>query len=72
MNRLRLALAAAVASCALATPALAQTNVTGDWDVTINSAQGTNTIRATFKQDGEKLSGTLKSQMGEMPFSGVR
>lgn len=49
-------------------PALAQVDVSGDWDVAIQSAQGTNTIRVTFKQDGEKLSGTLKSQMGEMPF----
>jgi hypothetical protein len=50
--------------------AAAQTNVGGDWDVSIQSPQGTNTIRVTFKQDGEKLSGLLKSPMGEMPFEG--
>lgn len=49
-------------------PARAQTSVAGDWDVTIQSPQGANTIRINFKQDGEKLSGTLKSPMGEMPF----
>ena len=51
-------------------PARAQTSVAGDWDVTIQSMQGTNSVRVTFKQDGEKLSGTLKSPMGEMPFEG--
>jgi hypothetical protein len=51
-----------------AAPVFAQTNVTGDWDVTINSPQGANTIHVTFKQDGEKLSGVLKGQAGELPF----
>ena len=51
-----------------AAPGFAQTNVTGDWDVTINSPQGANTIHVTFKQDGEKLSGVLKGQAGELPF----
>src|SRR5919204_4729659 len=51
-----------------AAPAFAQTNVTGDWDVTINSPQGANTVHVTFKQDGEKLSGVLKGQAGQLPF----
>src|SRR3989442_306002 len=50
-----------------AAPGFAQTNVTGDWDVTINSPQGANTIHVTFKQDGEKLSGLLKRQGGDLP-----
>jgi hypothetical protein len=53
-----------------ATPAFAQTTVTGDWDVTVNSPQGSNTTRVTFKQDGEKISGIFKSQRGELPFEG--
>jgi hypothetical protein len=73
MHRWTSALAAALLS--IAAPALAQTTVTsvdvnGDWDVTIQSPQGSNTIRATFKQDGEKLSGVLKSRVGELPFEG--
>lgn len=52
----------------VATPALAQTSVAGDWDVTIVSPQGPNTVRVVFKQDGEKISGVFKSQMGELPF----
>jgi len=54
----------------LAAPALAQTNLTGDWDVTITSPQGPNTLNCTLKQDGDKLSGILKSPMGELPFTG--
>jgi hypothetical protein len=50
--------------------AFAQTNVTGDWDVTINSPQGANTVLVTFKQDGEKVSGLFKSPQGELPFEG--
>ena len=54
----------------VAAPAFAQTNVTGDWDVTIESPQGANTVLVTFKQDGDKVSGIFKSPMGEMPFDG--
>jgi hypothetical protein len=68
MHRWTSALAAVLLS--IAAPALAQTNVTGDWDLTIQSPQGANTIRVTLKQDGEKLSGVLKSRMGELPFEG--
>jgi hypothetical protein len=53
-----------------ATPAFAQTTVAGDWNVTVNSPQGSNTTLVTFKQDGEKISGVFKSQRGELPFEG--
>ncbi len=49
-------------------PAAAQSGVSGDWDVTIQSAQGTNNVRVTFKQDGEKVSGVFRSPMGELAF----
>jgi len=69
MNRL-LCWATALLLCIAAVPALAQTNVAGDWDVTIQSPQGANTVRVTLKQDGDKLSGIFRSQMGELPFEG--
>jgi hypothetical protein len=53
-----------------ATPTFAQTTVAGDWDVTVNSPQGSNTTRVVFKQDGEKVAGVFKSQRGELPFDG--
>jgi hypothetical protein len=46
-------------------------SVTGEWDLTINSPQGSRTIKADFKQEGEKLTGLLKSQRGEVPIEGT-
>ncbi|HEX7140423.1 MAG TPA: hypothetical protein VF219_21410 [Vicinamibacterales bacterium] len=66
MTRATLALAASFVLLAL--PARAQTSIAGDWDVTIQSAQGTNSVQVTFKQDGSKISGLFKSPMGELPF----
>jgi len=61
-----------VASLALAAvPAVAQTSVSGDWDVTIQSPQGSNTVKVTLTQDGEKVKGLFKTQMGELPFEGT-
>jgi hypothetical protein len=54
-----------------AAPAFAQTNIAGDWDVTINSPQGSNTTRVTFKQDAGKVNGLFKSPAGELPFTGT-
>jgi hypothetical protein len=53
-----------------AAPAFAQTTVSGDWDVTIQSPQGANTTLVTLKQDGEKVSGIFKSPQGQLPFDG--
>jgi hypothetical protein len=54
-----------------AAPAAAQVNITGDWDMTIESPQGANTVKVTLTQDGEKVTGLFKSQMGELPFTGT-
>jgi hypothetical protein len=58
---------------ALALQLLAQekADVSGVWDLTIESPQGTHTPLATFKVDGEKLTGTLKGQRGEVPLTGT-
>jgi len=56
----------------LAIPEFAQTpGVTGDWELIINSPQGSRTANATFKQDGEKLSGVLRGARGELPIEGT-
>lgn len=55
----------------VARPAGAQTNVTGEWEVTVQSPQGTTAVKATLKQEGEKLSGSFRSQMGEVPVTGT-
>ena len=46
-------------------------NVTGDWDVNIRSSQGELRIRATFRQDGEKLTGAIRLPMGETALAGT-
>jgi hypothetical protein len=69
MNRARVSLAAA-AFLFVSASAFAQTSVAGDWDVTITSPQGANTVRVTLKQDGDKVSGIFKSPQGELPFEG--
>ena len=53
-----------------ASPVFAQTNITGDWDVTVVSPQGTNTTPVTFKQEGDTVSGMFKSPQGTLPFEG--
>jgi len=55
----------------IASPAVAQTSLAGDWDVTINSPQGANTSKVTFKQDANKLDGMIKSPAGETPIGGT-
>jgi hypothetical protein len=68
MNQFKALMAAALVVCAA--PAFAQTNVTGDWEVTIVSPQGSSTSHVTLKQDGDKVSGLFKSPNGELPFEG--
>jgi hypothetical protein len=68
MTRLKSTLLALV--LLTAAPAFAQTDVNGDWDVTITSPQGPSTTLVTFKQDGEKISGIFKSDQGQLPFEG--
>jgi len=71
MKRLVCALSALVCALILSAAASAQSpNVTGDWDLTINSPQGAREVKASFKQEGEKLTGAMKSQRGETPLEG--
>ena len=52
-------------------PAPAPVNVTGVWDMLVESPQGQMSVTGTFKQDGEKLTGTQASQMGEVALEGT-
>jgi hypothetical protein len=63
MKRMLGAFYALVCALILAVSATAQSpNVTGDWDVTINSPQGAVQVKASFKQEGEKLTGAMKRE----------
>lgn len=51
--------------------AAAPVDVTGVWDVTVETTNGAIENVGTLKQEGEKLTGTLASQMGEVAFEGT-
>jgi len=79
MNRALVFAIVVVSALALAGPAFAQDqpkeppkiDVSGTWDLSVETPQGTMALTSTFKQDGEKLTGTQSSQMGEMPLEGT-
>src|SRR5687767_4177084 len=53
-------------------PLLAQaTNVTGDWEFTVNTDQGSGNPTMTFKQDGEKLTGKYNGTFGAADLTGT-
>src|SRR5687767_9635697 len=47
------------------------TNVTGDWEFTVTTDQGSGTPTMTFKQDGEKLTGKYNGQFGSADLTGT-
>jgi len=49
----------------------ATVDVNGVWDMTVESPQGAMQLVATFKQEGEKLTGTQAGQMGEIALEGT-
>jgi autotransporter translocation and assembly factor TamB len=51
--------------------ATAQANLTGPWEVTIDSPQGAMTIDADLKQEGEALTGVITSPMGTVELKGT-
>ena len=64
-------MAAAVGLLAQDPPKPQKIDVTGIWESTVESPQGAMTSTATYKQDGEKLTGTHVGQMGELPLAGT-
>ncbi len=46
-------------------------DVAGSWAVTVDSPNGPLEVTLTLKQDGDKLTGTVVSQMGEAPITGT-
>ncbi len=55
---------------ALATPAWAQetVDVTGEWEIAVETPQGTQTRIIMFEQHGDSLSGTMETRMGTTPI----
>ena len=73
MNSLRrMLLAASAAAVFLTTSAIAaDANVTGDWDMIVESPAGTGTPHFSLKQQGANVSGTYKGALGEAPVTGT-
>ena len=63
--------AAAPAAMAASAPQAGGANVTGDWSVTVETSAGSGNPSFTFKQEGEKLTGMYKGQLGEGPLTGT-
>lgn len=60
------------AATLLAATAFAQSHpANGDWDVKLNTPGGVREFKASFKIDGEKLSGALKREGGALPIEGT-
>ena len=69
----RRSFAAALALLALTVlPARAQkVDISGDWLFTVETGMGSGSPNITFKQDGEKLTGTYSGQLGNTSFTGT-
>ena len=52
-------------------PKVEKVDLTGAWDLSIETPQGSMAITANYKQDGEKLTGTQTSPMGEDKLEGT-
>jgi hypothetical protein len=60
--------AATLAASALVS---AQSKVAGDWTVSFDTPNGAREVTMAMKVDGDALSGTIASDMGEVAFKGT-
>ena len=56
---------------ALMIPASAAADISGTWDFAVDTSSGSGNPTFTFRQDGEKLTGTYKGVLGEAPLTGT-
>jgi autotransporter translocation and assembly factor TamB len=62
---------AAIALVPVAAQDAKKIDITGTWEMTVESPQGQMLITANYKQEGETLTGTHVSEMGEAPLKGT-
>jgi hypothetical protein len=67
---MKIALAVALAMTLLVLPARAQTDMTGEWDISFNAPQGPQEFTMYVQQQGPRLTGRLTSEYGEFPLRG--
>lgn len=63
--------AAAPAAAASSAPASGGVSVTGNWNVEVETQAGSGSPSFTLKQEGEKLTGHYKGQLGEADLTGT-
>src|SRR5262245_41735067 len=59
------------AALSLATAAAWAADVTGTWNMTVETGNGTGNPTFVLKQEGEKVTGNYKGQLGEAPVTGT-
>ena len=69
--RNRLAVALGIVAAAVVVSVTAQSNVAGDWNMTFDSDQGSLSATMTFKQDGEKVTGSMPTDQITFEFEGT-
>src|SRR6266481_6371302 len=67
---LRRTVLAALIGAALSCAALAA-DISGAWEFTVETSQGSGSPSFEFKQDGEKLTGTYSGMFGKAPLRGT-
>ena len=69
--RNRQAVVLGIVAAVLTVAVAAQTDVTGEWAMMIDTEQGSQSTALTLVQDGEKLTGSMVSPMGTLEFEGT-
>lgn len=62
---------AVLASFAALTTPIAAQSVAGEWDASYNTPGGVRTFQLVFQVEGERLTGTVKRQAGDVPLTGL-
>lgn len=65
------ALTAAIVLVCAPAAALAQAGPAGNWELTMETPQGTSTVTLALTLAGDKVTGDLSSQMGSVPITGT-
>jgi hypothetical protein len=68
---MRLALLLVAVTLAASALVAAQSIVAGDWAVSFATPNGPREVTMAMKVDGDALTGTIASEMGEVPFTGT-
>jgi hypothetical protein len=56
---------------AMLVPAMAVTDISGNWEFTVDTSSGSGNPTFVFHQDGEKLTGTYNGILGEAALTGT-